>query len=97
MKKNIHVSLLILFLAACSDDGRNNPNTVEYFRENLKKDMDYRAIVGVFGEPVKDIGSGIHIYVYLLDDLTEVRIGFTDKILYASHIDKNDRLLESLL
>lgn len=59
--------------------------------------MNYNAIVAKFGEPSKDIGSGIHIYVYILSDSTEVWIGYTDKILYARHLDKNHLLIENLI
>lgn len=54
--------------------------------------MDYTAIVSKFGQPTKDIGSGIHIYVYVLDDATEIWIGYVDKILYARHMDKTQKL-----
>ena len=51
----------------------------------------------VFGQPDKDLGSGIHIYVYKLDDATEVWVGMTDKIVYAYHVDQNQNLLKVLI
>lgn len=56
--------------------------------------MRYEAIVKCFGEPSGDLGSGIHIYVYRLNDLTQVWIGFTDVILYARHMSPDSKLLE---
>lgn len=59
--------------------------------------MTFTSIVEIFGQPSKDIGSGIHIYVYPLIDLTEVWIGYTDKILYARHMNQNQLLIETLI
>lgn len=97
MKKIFLIGFIALLLFNCSDGDGDHPNTAEYFKDNLKKEMDYSAIVKTFGIPAKDIGSGIHIYVYILDDSTEVRIGYTDTILYATHNDANHQLLEVLI
>lgn len=59
--------------------------------------MNYSDLVQTFGEPEDDKGSGIHIYVYRLEDGTEVWIGFTDQILYANHLDGQLNLLKELL
>jgi len=67
------------------------------FKESLKPEMNYQAIVDVFGKPDKDIGSGIYIYVYTLKDSTEIHIGYTHKILYARHIGLDDQLIDNLL
>lgn len=75
----------------------SNQPTFEDFSRFLTKDMDYTAIVLTFGEPDRDIGSGIHIYVYDLEDSTEIWIGYVDKILYARHMDKNRNLLDVLI
>ena len=66
-------------------------------KDNLKPDMTYDSIVSKFGEPSKDIGSGIHIYVYQLTDSIEIWIGYTDKILYARHMDKNGQIINTIL
>ena len=71
--------------------------TYEDFRDNLTKDMDYQAIVAKFGAPDRDIGSGIHIFVWELKDSTELWIGYVDRILYARHLDKNRNLLHTLI
>jgi len=93
------ILVLSLTVSACSKE--QNPDkenlTVSDFENNLKSDMNYDAIVSSFGEPAKDIGSGIHIYVYQLEDLTEVWIGYTSQILYARHMDQNQTLLETII
>ncbi len=58
--------------------------------------MKYDKIIEIFGEPDKDIGSGISIFVYKLNDNTEIRIGYTDRILYAKHFSENQKELDSL-
>lgn len=67
------------------------------FKNSLTSQMDYTAIVETFGQPSRDIGSGISIHVYDLDDLTEIWIGYTNRILYARHVDKNQLLLDNLI
>ena len=64
------VLLLILFSCAKkqTEIPQETPISYAYFEKNLKSGMDYSAIVSKFGQPAKDIGSGIHIYVYVLDD-----------------------------
>ena len=74
-----------------------NRDSIEYFQSFLKPDMDYKRLKSVFGEPDGDTGSGIHIYFYDLDDGTKVIIGFTDKILYARHVDQDHQLLDELI
>ena len=67
------------------------------FKNNLSVSMTNNEIVKKFGEPTKNIGSGIIIYVYELVDSTEVWIGCTTKnILYAKHMDANHQLIETL-
>lgn len=90
--------LLVFITATACDDSTISisRNSIEYFRKYLKEDMDYPDLRSRFGKPDADIGSGIHIYVYSLDDGSQVTIGFTDKILYARHINETD-LLEELI
>ena len=71
--------------------------TLDDFRNTLNESQDIDTIFFKFGEPHDDIGSGIHIYVYELNDLTEIWIGYTDHILYVHHVDSNGNLLEQLL
>ena len=88
---------IVFLLASCSQDEEINRNSIDYFATHLQKDMSHAKLISVFGEPDKDLGSGIHIYVYNLDDTTEVWVGITDKILYANHMDKNQTLLKVLI
>lgn len=76
--------------------------TIEYFRANLNKEMNYDQIVTRFGIPDGDIGSGFHIYVYNLADGTQVRIVYAyDKIQAVVQVDpkeKNpDKVLSTLI
>ncbi len=93
--KAIVVSLLLIsLLISCSKENANDKRlTFDDFQTSLTVDMDYDAIVEAFGEPDKDVGSGIHIYVYILTDLTEIWIGYTDHIIYAKHVDQNQKVL----
>jgi len=52
--------------------------------QQLKQGMSQEQLYKLAGPPDKDIGSGIHIYIYRLTDKTEVWVGCTDKILYVS-------------
>ena len=71
--------------------------TYDDFKNHLTAEMKYEEIVTTFGKPVNDIGSGIHIYVYKLKDLTEVWIGYAAVIMYAKHIDGNQNELHVLI
>lgn len=99
--KNLIVLFLIIFISCTNESnlikGVNNKPTISAFETNLKADMNYDAIVAAFGAPARDNGSGIHIYVYVLDDLTEVWIGYVHNILYARHMDKNHQLIKTLI
>ena len=99
MKKIIFFFFLNSFvIVACNkNDSQNNRDSYAYFSKELKANMDYNSIVNKFGEPDEDKGSGIHIYVYKLQDGTEVWIGYTDKILYARHMNNNGQLLHTLI
>lgn len=69
---------------------------VDDFRKFASNSPDIDSIFYRFGEPVDDIGSGIHIYVYELNDLTEIWIGYTDHVWYVKHVDSNGNILETL-
>ncbi len=70
--------------------------TLDDFKNALSESQDIETIFFKFGEPHDDIGSGIHIYVYELNDSTQVWIGYTDKILYVRHVDVEGNILEKL-
>ena len=81
-----------------SDDQFFQPKKLSfsYFKNNLNPSMGRDSILAKFGNPSADIGSGIYIYVYELVDSTLMYIGFTDRIFYALHFDKNRNLLHDL-
>lgn len=96
--KNFLFITVILFSFACSEeDMRKAPLTYDHFKANLTAEMTYADFVDFFGEPTKDIGSGIHMYVYELSDATEIWIGYADEIIYARHVDENGLLLEEMI
>lgn len=71
--------------------------TLDDFRNTLNESRDIETIFFKFGEPHDDIGSGIHIYVYELNDSTQIWIGYNDHILYVQHVDSDGDILEQLL
>ena len=70
--------------------------TLDDFKNTLSKPYDIDEIFSMFGDPHDDIGSGIHIYVYELNDFTEVWIGYADDIMYVTHVDAEGNELEEL-
>lgn len=70
--------------------------TPDDFKETLSKSHNIETIFSKFGMPHSDIGSGIHIYVYKLDDSTQIWIGYTNQIWYARHVDSDGNILEEL-
>ena len=70
--------------------------TLEDFKKFISDSPDIDTIFFRFGESVDDIGSGIRIYVYKLNDLTEIRIGYVEDILYVKHVDVDGKILEEL-
>jgi len=97
MTKSLIAFLFTIVFSACSDtEPIQKKSTYEYFESSLNVEMSYTDLVEVFGEPSGDIGSGIHIYVYPLEDGTKMIIGFVDKPLYARHVDKEENLIKIL-
>jgi hypothetical protein len=81
-------------LDACAKALDQPPRTdfarkVELFRD-LKMGMSLQEVAERVGDADKDIGRGIHILEYRLDDGSRVLIGFPDfkKLIYVKHIDK---------
>ena len=70
--------------------------TLDDFKNTLNESQDIETIFFKFGEPHADIGSGIHIYVYELNDSTQIWIGYIDRILYVQHVDSDGNKLERL-
>jgi hypothetical protein len=95
--------ILFIFLIFCSlygftqTDSTENHLTYNYFKTHLTKEMDHKKIIQTFGQPNKDIGSGIFIYEYDLNDSTKITIGCVDRVHYSYHTDSNDKLLHTLI
>lgn len=70
--------------------------TLEDFKDTISESQDIETIFSKFGEPHDDIGSGIHIYVYQLNDHTEIWIGYVEDIWYVRHVDSDGNLLGEL-
>ncbi len=96
--KNIFFLIVFFTVLGCAEENTGTtPLTYDHFKRNISADMSYSAIVEFFGEPTKDIGSGIHIYVYDLSDSTEIWIGYTDEIMYTWHVDEQGNLLHTII
>ena len=70
--------------------------TLDEFKITLDESLVLDFIFSKFGEPHADIGSGIHIYVYELNDSSQIWIGYSDDILYVQHVDSGGNLIEEL-
>jgi hypothetical protein len=100
MKHKICLSLVFITLLLTCKKQENiaaQELSISDFKNNLKSEMVYTDIVAKFGEPAKDVGSGIHIYVYVLNDSTEIWIGYVGKIIYARHVDQNRQIIQILI
>jgi hypothetical protein len=92
--KTIILNLILIYLCFFSINAQEL--TFDNFKSNLKRDMDNKTIVETFGQPDRDIGSGIYIYVYKLTDSTSMIIGCTNKVLYANHYNRHGDLIHLL-
>lgn len=81
---------------SCST-GIHSKKTFRYFKKNLRAGMDYPELVSIFGNPAKDTGRGIHIYIYDLKDGSTIWIGYANSIQYAIHKDKDGVQLHNLI
>lgn len=92
------LTIYLLVTISCSVNSSLNKDILTYsdFQTKLKMDMDFKTLVSTFGNPSKDAGSGIHIYVYPLNDLSELWIGYTDRILYVKLVGKDQKFIENL-
>ena len=96
--KHLFIFLFVTTLSSLSCLKHDSEKrSFEYFSKFLKTDMKYTDIENTFGKPDEDKGSGIHIYVYKLKDGSAIWIGYTDKILYAKQMDRNQRLMHALI
>ncbi len=85
----IALALLLAFAAVEAGDAKKEPakRTIEFFTKSLDKSLTPAKAVERFGKPDADLGSGLVIYAYQLDDGSRVLLGFPGfaPILYAKH------------
>ena len=90
--------LAILFTISASNS--NAQEITEFciadFRTGLRRGMTKQDVVEKYGEPGKDIRYSLLTYVYTLNDSSEIEIGFTDGLLYATH-RKEATVLEEII
>ena len=84
------------FIDAASSHMEGIVPTVDDFKNTISETQNIDDIFSKFGKPHDDIGSGIHIYVYELNDSTEIWVGYADHILYVTHLDLDGNVLEEL-
>jgi hypothetical protein len=69
--------------------------TLDTFKA-IPKGATYRDVVEWAGQPKEDVGSGIHVMVFPLDDGTQVLLGTPDfqKVVYVKHKDKDGKVTD---
>jgi hypothetical protein len=70
--------------------------TLDDFKNILSEPYDIDTIFSKFGDPHYDVGNGINVYVYDLNDGTQMMIGYNGDILYVTNLDLNGNVLEEL-
>jgi hypothetical protein len=76
-------------------EGSLKPRGLAIFK-TLKKGMSYNEVEKRVGKADKDIGSGIYVFVYVLDDNSEVLIGFKnlDSLFYVKQRFKDSSVVD---
>jgi hypothetical protein len=79
---------LLVLVIACHD---GHVTKLEQIRA-LARPIAFADVTRVLGEPVGDIGSGIHIYEYTLDDGRTLRVGTPDRkrVMYIHIVGDGD-------
>jgi hypothetical protein len=96
----IYIGLLVL-IASCSTKANDispqkcaeiTPRIIDEYRK-IHAGMSFAEICNLVGQPDKEIGSGIYVYQYNLNDGTHVLIGFIslEKVYYVYHEEKNEQ------
>ena len=72
---------------------------LDFFKSKLNKPLTPAKAKVVFGKPDRDIGSGLMIFEYDLDDGSKIHLGFPGDvaILYARHVTKDGKTVDLLL
>ena len=92
--------LIILPIAICftvivrscvqlSNNASISRSDLEFIREGIS----YDEVISRIGEPKKDIGSGVYLFEYNLDDGSQLRLGFIqlDYLFRAVIIEKDGK------
>lgn len=74
-----------------------NQNDELDYNKNLKENMSRKEVVELLGEPIKDIGSGVAIYIYPIDETKKLMLIFNgkDKLVHMNYV-YNDGTEESI-
>jgi hypothetical protein len=79
-----YILLSLLLVTGCGK--QEPPRSLDAFRR-IGASTSLEDVRREFGPPDHDVGSGLYIYVYRLDDGSEVRVGGSDsaRVLYVRH------------
>jgi|GEM_PF-2573581 len=80
------LALSLVAVVACRRSGPVEPLSLATVQREVKVGMTLPELAKKIGPPLRDIGSGIHIYVYNIDDGTQLLVGYTDRVLYARQV-----------
>lgn len=82
-----------LILAKRTDLPSRKASLILPILQKVSEKEKYSKVEKILGKPDSDIGSGIHIYSFTLNDNTHVIVGTPDKneVLYIHHMDKNNK------
>jgi hypothetical protein len=102
MKKNskviilISIMLLSIFIVSCktnNDKKNKSSNNINELTKNMiKEDVD-----SLLGEPKEDVGSGLSVYVYRIDDFTVLASFNAEDKLISAILQKNDGTEKQLI
>jgi hypothetical protein len=66
------VFILLILITSCTSVNRPSLSDFSF----LDPGMTYEEVVSRVGEPDRDVGSGVHLFVYDLDDGSELMLSF---------------------
>ncbi|KAB1438690.1 hypothetical protein [Candidatus Galacturonibacter soehngenii] len=90
------IMLLSLLIVSCKSNNKENDtandNTYKLTKNMIKNDVDE-----LLGEPKEDIGSGLSVYIYRIDDVTILTSYDSEERLISATLQKNDGTEEQLI
>ncbi|MBD3279541.1 MAG: hypothetical protein GF390_02405 [Candidatus Pacebacteria bacterium] len=92
------ITFIFLLIFTFKKDLFIKNRSLGYFKENVTAALSYKDMIDVFGKPDSEIGSGLYIYVYILNDGSKVLFGYQSKsnVFYIYH-ENNSGERENLL